>query len=171
MAGDDDFDDGGGGDLGVEGLDGNGDGGGGDARSDTGTSEAGKTLVKKRITLETDLQKWVTAGSDFIAPKEADGKSATEFRAWLTGASLGIPCMTFIDENIDETDFFDESKFDTYVPADGRDLILAELGRYLGRVAIEADFPFFSKIELTRPRRFFFPARQGLGDSFGANQA
>ena len=24
--------------------------------------------------------------------------------------------MTFIDEHIDDTDFFDESKFDTYVP-------------------------------------------------------
>ena len=80
MAGDDDVDDGGGGDLGVEGLDGNGDGGGG-ARSDTGTSGAGKTLVKKRITLETDLQKWVTAGSDFIAPKEADGKQVRHVRA------------------------------------------------------------------------------------------
>ena len=41
--------------------------------------------------------------------------------------------MTFIDEHIDDTDFFDESKFDTYVPADDRDLILSELGRYLGK--------------------------------------
>ena len=85
MAGDDDFADGEGGSHG----DGDGAGGadgGGDTRRDTATSGAGKTLVKKRITLETDLQKWVTAGSDFIAPKEADGKSATEFRAWLTGA-------------------------------------------------------------------------------------
>ena len=39
--------------------------------------------------------------------------------------------MTFIDEHIDDTDFFDESKFDTYVPASDRDLILSELGRYL----------------------------------------
>ena len=55
MAGDDDFADGGGGGLGIDGP---GDGAGGDdgdARSDTATSGAGGKLVKRRITLETDL--------------------------------------------------------------------------------------------------------------------
>ena len=58
-----------------------GDDGGGDTRSDTATSGAEGKLVKRRITLEADLQKWVTAGSNFAAPKEPDGESATEFRA------------------------------------------------------------------------------------------
>ena len=59
----------------------------------TGTSGAEGKLAKKRMDLEAALQKWVTAGSDFVAPKEPDGKSATAFRAWLTGMSLGIRCM------------------------------------------------------------------------------
>ena len=80
MAGDDDFADGEGGRHG-DGDGAGGDDGGGDTRSDTATSGAEGKLVKRRITLEADLQKWVTAGSNFAAPKEPDGESATEFRA------------------------------------------------------------------------------------------
>ena len=42
----------------------------------------------------------------------------------LARMSLGIPCMQLIDENTDDSDFFDENKFDTYMPTGDRDLIL-----------------------------------------------
>ena len=42
----------------------------------TGTSGAEGKLAKKRMDLEAALQKRVAAGSDFVAPKEPDGKSA-----------------------------------------------------------------------------------------------
>ena len=41
--------------------------------------------------------------------------------------------MQFIDESIDDSDFFDEDKFDTYMPASDRELILSELGRCVGK--------------------------------------
>mgnify|MGYP001437150613 CR=1 FL=1 len=42
----------------------------------------------------------------------------------LARMSLGIPCMQLIDENTDDSDFFDENKFDTYMPTGDRDLNL-----------------------------------------------
>ena len=41
--------------------------------------------------------------------------------------------MQFTDESIDDSDFFDEDKFDTYMPASDRELILSGLGRYVGK--------------------------------------
>ena len=79
MAGGDDFADGGGG-LGVDGLGGDGAGDadrdGADVQSNTATSGADGKPVKKRMDLEAALQMRVAAGSDFVAPKEPDGKSA-----------------------------------------------------------------------------------------------